>query len=201
MKLPDNPLARACEQTLRRQFNAAEPGSSQHQILKRVLDFPFSKYPDTTAPWHLLTHDPAHMRWDHVADVIEIVDSLRQPTGSSMGQPITLEPFQVIIVLAFLGPGRPCNEETGGPRRLADPRAQGRQNRVDIRVNHRTALPQPGQPRFARARDPGRRVRPRASGHSVPDGRSYDQPGQVARHQRKISNRSHRRSCSSIRVR
>ena len=111
MKLPDNPLARACEQTLRRQFNDAEPGSSQHQILKRVLEFPFSKYPDTTAPWHLLTHDPAHMRWDHVADVIEIVDSLRQPTGSSMGQPITLEPFQVIIVLAFLGPEDPITKK------------------------------------------------------------------------------------------
>jgi len=107
VKLPPNPRARACYDHLRHSLDEAPEGSSQQLLLERAIQFPFKRYPDTTAPWHLLMHNPAHMRWDHVLDVVEVIDSLRQPTGSSMGQPLHLEPFQILILLAFLGPEDP----------------------------------------------------------------------------------------------
>lgn len=107
MRLPDNPRARACGEYLRNLHTSSPADSDQRAVLARVIGFPFEAYPDTTAPWHLLQHDPAHMRWEHVHDVIRIIDQLRQPTGSGMGDTITLQPFQVMIILAFLGPENP----------------------------------------------------------------------------------------------
>lgn len=97
----DNPRARACGKALRRRLMRSK-NEHERALLSRVVKFPFDQYPDYTAPWHLLLHE--RQRWEHVWSVIYIIEKLRQPTGSRMGQPIELLPFQVMILLAFLGP-------------------------------------------------------------------------------------------------
>ena len=75
------------------------------KLYTRILGFPFERYPDYTVPWHLLMYP--HMRWMHVGHIVQILESFRQPTGSHVGAPIHLEPFQIMIILAFLGPQDP----------------------------------------------------------------------------------------------
>lgn len=106
----ENPLARGCKRKIAaRVAKLKRAGTSesdpQLQIYSRILEFPFARYPDYTAPWHLLVHP--HMRWQHVSHVIQILEHFRQPTGSSVGETITLQPFQIMIILAFLGPENP----------------------------------------------------------------------------------------------
>ena len=90
-----------CKRALQHRLEGATE-TAEREILGRVLQFPFEDYPDTAVPWHLLEHE--RMRWDHVHDVIYLIENLRQPTGSSVGARLTLQPFQVMIILAFLGP-------------------------------------------------------------------------------------------------
>lgn len=112
-----NPLARACKaelservRSLSRRRSKNHDRDAEVEILNRVLGFPFEDYPDTTAPWHLLTWPSEHVRWQHVLHIIQIIEGLRQPTGAHVGGGITLQPFQVMIILAFMGPENP---ETG----------------------------------------------------------------------------------------
>lgn len=103
----ENPLARQCQRDLRTRYDKIKRTRSakleaERELLKRMLAFPFEKYPDSTAPWHLLTWP--RMRWWHVYHVVRIIECLRQPTGSNVGEPLVLQPFQILILLAFLGP-------------------------------------------------------------------------------------------------
>lgn len=82
-----------------------EQFSPELYLLSRIAMFPWNRYPDTTAPWHLIRYP--HMRWEHVYHVAHIIEGLKQPTGSGLGQSIKLMPFQVMILLAFLGPENP----------------------------------------------------------------------------------------------
>lgn len=78
---------------------------SQLYLYERMLLFDWEYYPDFTCPWHLLLWE--HCRWDHVYTLVSIIESLRQPTGSHAGQPIVLQPFQVMILFAFMAPEDP----------------------------------------------------------------------------------------------
>jgi phage terminase large subunit-like protein len=82
--------------------------SSELAIWERIVEFPFADYPDYTAPWHIFQWP--HMRWDHVYQVISLIETFRQATGGRVGQPMKLMHFQVMMVLAWLGPEDP---ETG----------------------------------------------------------------------------------------
>ena len=117
----ENDLAVACRDRLAARIDELEsagfasednakgsPFSSELYLYRRIIEFEFEKYPNYTAPWHLLTWP--HMRWDHVYQVVQVMESLRQPTGSNVGAALTLQPFQVMIVLAILGPEDPENE-------------------------------------------------------------------------------------------
>lgn len=77
----------------------------EYAILSRIAKFRFEDYPDYTAPWHLLQWP--HMRWEHVFFVCYIIEALKQAKGGAAGQPIRLLPFQVFIILCFLGPEDP----------------------------------------------------------------------------------------------
>ena len=48
-----------------------------------------------------------HMRWDHVYQVVAIMESLVQVTGGRVGRPMVLQPFQVMMILCWLGPEDP----------------------------------------------------------------------------------------------
>lgn len=108
----DNPKARAAKAwvdarvALLRDWNQTDPNldnfSAELAILERIADFRFSEYPDQTAPWHLLEWQ--NMGWDFIYSVISVIESLRQVKGAKAGEPIVLEPFQVFILLCFLGP-------------------------------------------------------------------------------------------------
>lgn len=86
----------------------SEHFSSRLYIYERILGFDFEYFPDFCIPWHLLMWE--HCRWDHVYFLIYIIEQLKQPTGSGAGEPIVLDPFQVMIIFACLGPENP---ETG----------------------------------------------------------------------------------------
>ncbi len=113
----ENPRALECRDKIREQVRMLElwglsddPRRSDRfspelYIRKRSLGFPFEKYPDGTCPWHLLSLP--NQRWQHLFDVISIIEVLRQPTGSKVGAPIMLQPFQLLILQAFLGPEDP----------------------------------------------------------------------------------------------
>ncbi len=79
--------------------------SERLYLLSRIREFPFDRYPDFCAPWHLIMWP--HMRWGHVYHIIQIIECFRQPTGSHVGDPIVLDPFQLMIILCFLGPENP----------------------------------------------------------------------------------------------
>ena len=74
-------------------------------LLDRIAGFRFDDYPSYTAPWHLLRWP--HMRWEHVYHVVTLVEMLKQATGANVGAPIKLDPFQIFILLCFLGPEDP----------------------------------------------------------------------------------------------
>lgn len=108
-----NPLARACKRKVNQRLRKLEADgasadqskkgfSAEYAILGRVAQFPFEEYPDYACPWHLITHNP--MRWDHVHHTVALIEAFRQPTGSGMGHPMVLMPFQVMMLLCFLGP-------------------------------------------------------------------------------------------------
>ena len=99
-KAPDNPLAKAAGEWVERERTVAR--GSKKFVLDRLAAFPFERYPDHTCPWHLLRHE--RTRWDHVAQVIVLIEALRQPTGSHAGKRLVLQPFQIFILLCFLGP-------------------------------------------------------------------------------------------------
>ena len=112
----ENALALECRAELQRRSSALraegrspdyedDAFSAQLNLYTRILGFPFDRYPDYTAPWHLLLWE--HMRWEHVYHVVQILESLRQPTGSKVGGQIKLQPFQIMILLCFLGPEEP----------------------------------------------------------------------------------------------
>jgi phage terminase large subunit-like protein len=82
--------------------------STEYALLKRISQFPFSTYPDYAIPSRLVQWP--HMRWDHVYDVVQIIESLRHVKGALSGTRIKLEPFQILILLCILGPEDP---ETG----------------------------------------------------------------------------------------
>jgi phage terminase large subunit-like protein len=88
---------------------SAEPGtahfSPEYAVLQRIAGFRYADYPDYTVPWHLIRWP--HMRWEHVFYVLSIIESLKQAKGASVGKSIHLEPFQVLIILCFLGPEDP----------------------------------------------------------------------------------------------
>lgn len=86
----------------------SEHFSSRLYIYERILGFDFEYFPDFCVPWHLLMWE--HCRWDHVYFLIHIIEQLKQPTGSGAGEPIVLDPFQVMIIFACMGPEDP---ETG----------------------------------------------------------------------------------------
>ena len=109
----DNKKARATEKWLVSKLNelaifgASEDFndplfSAQYYLLRRLEGFPFSKYPDYTAPWHLLTWE--HMRWDYVYLIARLMESLLQVKGSFAGKPVILEKFQIFILICFLAP-------------------------------------------------------------------------------------------------
>lgn len=104
--------------------------STELYLLERISGFAFDRYPSYTAPWYLLSWP--HMRWDHVFHVVQLIELMRQPTGAHVGAPIKLEPFQIFIILCFLGPEDP---DTGlrivreGVLSLA--RKQGKLKRLD----------------------------------------------------------------------
>ena len=108
--------ALACQTELRSRIKAlkqigysadpvADHFNSRLYIYERILPFRFEFYPDYSVPWHLLLWE--HCRWDQVYLLIRFIETLRQPTGSHIGEPIRLEPFQCMIVLAFFGPEDP----------------------------------------------------------------------------------------------
>lgn len=116
---PDNPRAIAAGQwvderltKLKNRKASAKPGtkgfSPEYAVLSRVQPFAFAAYPDDAVPWHLIQWPT--MRWLHVFYVVTIIESLKQAKGGAAGQPIRLMPFQVLIILCFLGPEHP---ETG----------------------------------------------------------------------------------------
>lgn len=112
--MDDNPLARAAKAFVQERLSAFtkatyNPDSRAFKpesvLLKRVSGFPFEAYPDYTAPWHLLQWP--HMRWQHVLDVVTIIESLKHVEGELKGEKIALESFQVMILLCLLGPEDP----------------------------------------------------------------------------------------------
>jgi phage terminase large subunit-like protein len=100
--------------TLKKQGFSADESSdefnSECALLHRVSQFDMSVYPDYSIPTHLLMYPPEHVRWDHIYDVVQVIESLRHVKGSLAGEHIKLDPFQVLIVLCMLGPEDP---ETG----------------------------------------------------------------------------------------
>lgn len=108
----DNPKARAAKAwvddrvTFLRDWFQSDPSlnnfSAELAILERIANFRFHDYPDQTAPWHLLQWPS--MNWNHVHDVVSVIEALRQVKGAKAGDPVVLEPFQVLILLCFLGP-------------------------------------------------------------------------------------------------
>ena len=79
--------------------------SAELAVLRRVQEFRFDDYPDETAPWHLISWPT--MRWLHVFYVIAIIEKLHQAKGAAMGEYLRLMPFQILIILCFLGPEDP----------------------------------------------------------------------------------------------
>lgn len=96
---------------LRRAKKSTDPGkksfSAEYALLTRALKFPFGKYPDYTCPWHLLQWPSEHMRWGHVYDVVDIIESLKHVKGALKGKYIILDPFQILILLCVFGPEHP----------------------------------------------------------------------------------------------
>lgn len=110
----DNRLARKCGRYVRNRAKALramkEPGPDrvvELEVLERIAGFPFEKYPDWSVPWHLIQWNPKSVRWQFVADVLYVMESLKQPTGSAAGQPMVMQPFQSMVVMCFLGPTDP----------------------------------------------------------------------------------------------
>lgn len=89
---------------------SSEDFNTEYALLSRVDQFDMARYPDYSIPTHLLMHPPEHIRWDHIYDVVQVIESLRHVKGALAGQHITLDPFQVLIILCILGPEDP---ETG----------------------------------------------------------------------------------------
>lgn len=88
-----------------------EPGIEvdEASVLERIAPYPFHKYPDCTAPFYRIAYP--HMRWRLVSDFVEIIEVYKQPTGSKVGRPITLQPFQILILLLVLGPYDPATNK------------------------------------------------------------------------------------------
>jgi len=86
-------------------FNDVALFSPKYYLLNRIKDFPFEKYPDYTAPWHLLTWE--HIRWEYVYFILRIIESLKHVKGSFANNPVELQPFQILILICFLGPYDP----------------------------------------------------------------------------------------------
>lgn len=114
--LPPNPLALAFQEWLGQHLKElAKQGCSastddenflpEMHLYSRIAGFPFHAYPDFCVPWHLLKWP--HMRWEHVYHLAEIIESLRQPTGAHVGGPMVLQAFQLMMLVAFLGPEYP----------------------------------------------------------------------------------------------
>lgn len=74
-------------------------------VLRRLLEFPFERYPAYCYPGHLVTWP--HMRWHQVEQVIRFCEHLLQPKGSRAGRPVRLLGFQVLIIACILGPEDP----------------------------------------------------------------------------------------------
>jgi len=100
----ENPRAVAAKEWITDRL-AGDIEDDERELLTRVAEFPFERYPDYAAPWHLLMWP--HMRWSYAARIVAIIEHFRHVKGSMAGQPITLEPFQVFILLCFLAPYDP----------------------------------------------------------------------------------------------
>ena len=140
----NNPRARRCGQTLKRRLKnlvakRTPKDDPQRALLERIVQFPFDRYPDDAVPWHLLTWDPKRVRWAHVYHVAHIIEQLRQPTGSKMGEPLRLAPFQLMILLAFLGPEDP---KTGRRQVREGLLTLARKNAKHLRVDEPIPTPQ-----------------------------------------------------------
>ena len=113
----DNPIAQETGRWIKKRVTVlkksgasldpeAESFNAEYAVLSRVADFEFEDYPDYTAPWHLLRHSP--MNWDHVFDLVTIMEYFHQVKGFDAGQPLVLPPFQVFITACFTGPVNPA---------------------------------------------------------------------------------------------
>lgn len=109
----DNPIAQETGQWVKKRVARIKKGGAsldpkdpcfdpEYAVLSRIAKFEFNKYPDYTAPWHLLKHP--HINWGHVFDLIYIMECFKQVKGSEAGKRMVLPPFQVFITACFMGP-------------------------------------------------------------------------------------------------
>jgi phage terminase large subunit-like protein len=105
----ENPLAQQAKAWLDDRLAALllfeDADGAEYQLLSRIQQFPFEKYPDTTIPWHLFQWK--HMRWGYVALIVELIESFKHVKGPLAGTYIELEPFQVLTLVCFLAPYDP----------------------------------------------------------------------------------------------